>query len=122
VVLSWVKSAVGTGFTVILTVAGALLPLAFFDMRVTVYVPGVLNKMELFFVVLVAWLTFGGTAPKFQLQEVGVLVEASLNETANGGHPDRGVATIDATGTCEYPVYTAASSRKDKRRSFLING
>jgi hypothetical protein len=101
---------------------GALLPLAFFDISVTVYVPGVLNKTALFFVVLVAWLTFGGTAPKFQLQDVGELVEASLNETASGGHPDTGVATIEATGACAYPIDTAASSKKDRRCSFLING
>jgi hypothetical protein len=97
-------------------------PLAFVAVRVTVYVPGVLNSTALFLVVLVAWLTFGGTAPKFQFQEVAP-VPPSLNETARGGHPESGVATIVVpTGACAYPQKTAASSKSGNKHSFLING
>jgi len=66
-----------------------------------------------------------GTPPgKIQLCVVGLLEELSRNETANGGHPDMGVAEIFATGACAYPLKTAARSKadKDNKRSFLNNG
>ena len=71
---------------------------------------------------LVAGLTAGGTPPKSQFLEVGLPVEASLNDTPSGAQPAMGVAFIFATGACAKTVQTVTSSKRGNNSSFLFNG
>lgn len=71
----------------------------------------------------VAWLTSGGTAPKFQAQLVAAPpVEASLKETPNGAQPAIGVAAITPTGACENAVHTDKRSKTGIDSKLLFNG
>ena len=101
---------------------GTLVPLAFFAVCVTTYFPGVEYNAAVLAKVLVPGLTCGGTPPKFQNQLVGPFEETSVNETASGAQPERGVAVMPATGTCAKLLKTTASSKKISKFSFLNNG
>jgi hypothetical protein len=58
----------------------------------TVWSPGVEYRFEGFWAVLVL------PSPNDQLQEVGVFVDESVNETLNGAVPEVGVPENPATG------------------------
>jgi len=51
------------------------MPLALVAVKVTLYVPGLLNTTTGFWLPLVATETSGGKPPKFQAQDVGLFVE-----------------------------------------------
>jgi len=72
--------------------------------------------------VLLGAICPGNGAPKFHVQAFGELVDKSLNETANGAQPKRGVALMPATGACAWLLIINASNKKIKRFSFLNNG
>lgn len=88
VVLSWVKSAVGTGNTVIVSVIATLVPLALVAVCVTTYFPGAEYNAAVVGAVLPVGLTCAAVPPKFQFQAFGPFEEASLNETASGAQPE----------------------------------
>jgi hypothetical protein len=72
--------------------------------------------------VLFVGVTWAAVPPKFHVQAVGPFEDTSVNETANGAQPERGVALIAATGTCAWLLKTTASNKKINKLSFLNNG
>src|SRR5882762_3509662 len=91
--LSTLKSAVGAGFTVIVTVLGALVPLAFVAVKVTVYVPALENKAAAFREILVAGVTSGGKPQKSD-KILPPFEAVPLNETASGAQPVTGLTEV----------------------------
>ena len=118
--LSGLKSATGTGQTVICLVT-VVLPLAFVVVNLIVYFPGVLKNTTLVCVLLNCVLTSGGTPPKSQ-SLVTAPVPTSENDMANCGHPEVEEAEITGAGACAYPLLVTTSIKREKKRSFLNNG
>jgi len=84
------------------TVTGWLVPLAFEAVCVTVYVPGTRYNAAVFACVLLVGVTWATVPPKFHVQAFGAFDDTSVNETARGAQPERGVAVMPATGTCAW--------------------
>lgn len=102
--LSTLKSAVGAGFTLMVTVTGVLVPLAFVAVNVTVYIPALENKAAAFGEILVAGVTSGGTPPKSH-KILPPFEAVPLKETARGAQPEVGLTEVMiTTGTCPYPL------------------
>jgi hypothetical protein len=88
-----VKEATGVA-AIVIVFEVEVLPTAFFTVKVIVYVPASLNVWETFLVVARALLS-----PKFQDQEVGVLVLVSVNVMGLVVVPDVVDAVKDAIGS-----------------------
>ena len=80
--------------TVTVNTADVSLPPAFVAVKRTLNTPPALNVCEGFCVV-----TSAVPSPKFQLHDVGALVEVSMKFTRSGAAPESAEAVNDATGT-----------------------